>query len=475
VGRGWGLDRCSWRALRYQRPGNDEGGRQMRKILGAVAVLGLIATACFGGSSSTVSEVNTASGAAHTPVTLNVWSFYTGREFHQYDSVLADFQKLYPWIKINHTPGKSDQDYIRAISSGTAPDIAISAGPDNVAKFCNTGAWQDLTPFLQQDNMNISSIIPPPALRYTSYNGDQCALPVLSDAYGLYYNTSMFKANHISSPPKTLSELEADAKALTVFNPDGSIKVAGFVPLSTFYESYALYYGAYTGGQWYSSDGKAAFASDSSWANLLEWEKSFITNVYGADGYNKLRAFVASLGGANSEWDSSQGFEVGRIAMTLDGEWRVAFIQSDHSNVPYATAPFPVADSAPDLYGAGIIGGDVIGIPKGAQNPAEAWLLVKYLATNTQAEEKLAEQLKNVPTTYESLKDPNLTGDPKFKTFLNIFSNPHSEFKPLTTIGDADETFWSDFVSNWEAGKVSNLQSGLETVSNNIDKQSQLG
>jgi multiple sugar transport system substrate-binding protein len=447
----------------------------MRKILGAAAVLGLIATACFGGGNSTVSEVNTASGAAHTPVTLNVWSFYTGREFQQYDTVLADFQKLYPWITIKHTPGKSDQDYIRAISSNTAPDVAISAGPDNVAKFCNTGAWQDLNPFLQQDGINISSVIPPQALRYTSYNGDQCALPVLSDAYGLYYNTSMFKAQHITSPPKTLSQLETDAKALTVLNPDGSIKIAGFVPLSTFYESYSLYYGSYTGGHWYDSNGKAAFASDPSWGNLLNWEKSFITNVYGPDGYNKLRAFVASLGGANSEWSSSQGFEVGRIAMTLDGEWRVAFIQSDHSKVPYATAPFPVADNTPQLYGAGQIGGDVMGIPRGAQHPAEAWLLIKYLATDTQAEETLAEELKNVPTTYASLKDPKLTGDPNFATFLNIFANSNSEFKPLTTIGDSDETLWADFVSNWEAGKVSDLQSGLQTVSNNIDKQSQLG
>ena len=27
---------------------------------------------------------------------------------------------------------------------------------------------------------------------YTSFEGKQCALPMLTDAYGLYYNTDMF-------------------------------------------------------------------------------------------------------------------------------------------------------------------------------------------------------------------------------------------------------------------------------------------
>src|SRR5438045_2044682 len=122
-----------------------------RRIAGAIVLFAMITVACTaGGGSSSVAPVNTASGATHTPVTLNVWSFYTGHEFTQYQSVLADFSKLYPWITINHTPSKSDQDYLRAVNSNSAPDLAISPGPDNVAKFCDSGAYTDLTQFLQQ-------------------------------------------------------------------------------------------------------------------------------------------------------------------------------------------------------------------------------------------------------------------------------------------------------------------------------------
>ena len=257
------------------------GGRAMRRFLTLAAVVGLVATACSSGTSSpgelspsaqrsltpaacSTKGLEAGPGATsgpsgEAPVTIQLWSFYSGGEFKKYCEVLQDFHQKYPWISIQHTGGKSDQDIYRAVNSNTAPDMMISPGPDNVAKFCSNDTYTDLSSYLQNDNIDVTTIIPDAALRYTSYNGDQCSLPVLSDAYGLYYNTDMFQKAGISSPPKTLSELQADAKKLTVLNPDGSIKIAGFVPLQGFYESYALYMGPYSGGTWYDANGNSAF------------------------------------------------------------------------------------------------------------------------------------------------------------------------------------------------------------------------
>ncbi len=441
----------------------------MKRLVIAVAVLAMVGVACSSGSSSSPQEVNTS--GSHAPVTLHVWSFYSGREWRQYNEVLADFQRQYPWITVEHTPGKSDQDFIRSATAQQPPDLAISPGPDNVAKFCSTGAYLDLNQYLQADGIDLSTVVPDQALRYTSYQGDQCTLPVLSDAYGLYYNKDLFAKAGISEPPKTLTELTADAKKLTEFNSDGSIKVAGFMPLSGFYENPALFNGVYTGSKWYDDNGQSAFASDPSWASLLQWQKSLV-DWY---SYDKLQKFFASLGGPDSEWSTAQGFETGKLAMALDGEWRVAFIDSDKAKVNYATAPFPVADDHSELYGAGQIGGDVIGIPKGAEHPAEAWLLLKYLALDTGAEVKLANVLKNIPTTFESLKDPGLNSNPYFKPFMQIFASTSSAFKPLTTIGDTDSTIWGNFIAKWEAGQVGDLQAGLEGVAKQIDDQLALG
>jgi multiple sugar transport system substrate-binding protein len=470
----------------------------MRRLLMVVTVAALVATACSSGSDTgaglqpsaqrsltpaacSTKGLTTEGGAAsagpsgEAPVTIQLWSFYSGGEFKKYCEVLQDFHKLYPWISIQHTGGKSDQDIYRAYNSDTAPDMMISPGPDNVAKFCTSGAYTDLSTYLQTDNIDLTTIIPDAALRYTSYNGNQCSLPVLSDAYGMYYNKDMFQKAGISAPPKTLSELQADAKKLTVLNPDGSIKIAGFVPLQGFYESYALYMGPYSGSSWYDANGNSAFASDPTWASLLQWQQQFINDVYGSDGYHKLQEFFSKLGGADSEWSSAHGFETEQVAMTLDGEWRNAFIADDGSDVNYATAPFPVVDDKADLYGAGLIGGDVVGIPSNAANPDAAWLLLKYLALDTGAEVKLSTVLKNVPTTFDSLKDPGLTSDEHFKTFLDIFGNANSGFKPLTPIGDTDAGLWSSFVDKWEAGGVPDLQQGLQDLATQIDNQLQLG
>ena len=411
--------------------------------------------------------------SSHKPVTLTVWSFFTGRELNQLNSVLDGVKKSAPWITIDSVGGKQPSDILRAINSGSgqAPDVAIEPGPDDSAKYCATGAWINLKPYITADHVNLSSLSPPAALRYTGYKGNQCSLPMLSDAYGLYYNTDMFKAAGISSPPKTFSQLEADAKKLTKKNPDGSFKVVGFDPLQSFYESYALDLGVYNGAKWYSSSGKSAIASDPRWAQLLQWQKSF-ADWY---GYNALTKWYQTVGGANAEFSASNAFETGKVAMEMDGEWRVAFLASDHAKIHFATAPFPVADNVAGNYGAGQIGGTIIGIPKGARNPADAWAVVKYLALGTSAEEKLGEMLKNVPTTFPSLKDPTLSSDPNFKTFLNIFGNPHSGYKQITPLGTADADLFSAFIDKYLAGNVSNLKAGLQSIASQIDKQASLG
>jgi len=227
----------------------------------------------------------------------------------------------------------------------------------------------------------------------------------------------------------------------------------------------------YSGATWYDTSGKSSLASDPTWASLLEWQKSFVDAI----GYDKLTKWFASIGGANSEFSPEQAFETGKLAMNIDGEWRVAFIKADGAKINYATAPFPVADDNASAYGLGQIGGTIIGIPKGATHAAEAWLTVKYLALDTAAEVKLATGLGNVPTTFDALKDPTLASDPNFKTFLDIFANPNSGYKEITPIGTADADLLATFLQRYMAGSVSDLQGGLAGVAKQIDDQSQLG
>jgi multiple sugar transport system substrate-binding protein len=76
-----------------------------------------------------------------------------------------------------------------------------------------------------------------------------------------------------------------------------------------------------------------------------------------------------------------------------------------------------------------------------------------------------------VPTTSSSAKSPDLKPDPKFDTFVKIFENPNTTTTPVTAAGSANQELFNSFTNKWQAGRVSDLQAGLEGVDKQIDSQ----
>ncbi len=446
--------------------------RRLGLRLGAVA-LALAVAACGGGGGGAASSGG--GSTSHTPVTITLWHLFGGEEAPVFAKALAGFHEQYPWITVkpvvqpNTVNDTFDPNLINAIKGGNPPDVALPFGPDYVAQYCTSGLWQDLTPYMQRDNVDISSFAKA-AVSYTNFGGKQCALPSLTDAYGLYYNKDLLAKAGITSPPKTMTELMDDAKKLTVRNPDGSIKVAGFVPLNEWEELGPSDLGRAWGAQWFDSNGDPQLSTDPGWTSALEWQKELI-DWY---GYDNIEKFFATY--TNAEFNANNAFETGKVAMTFDGEWRTAFIARGNPKLNYDTAPFPVADDHPDLYGSGRVGGTVVGIPKGAAHPDEAWLLVKYLATDTNYLVTIANDAGNVPTTTASAASPNLTLPPQFHTFIDVWNNPTSSFQPpLLSQGAGYADLADKFMSQWQAGKISDLHAALAKLDSDIANQLQQG
>jgi multiple sugar transport system substrate-binding protein len=379
--------------------------------------------------------------------------------------VFDRFHEQYPWITVDVTTGvEDDQVTLSAIRAGNPPDAVMSWSLDDLAAFCDTEAWQDLTPYMEATSFDDTQF-PPSVARYTGFGGKRCAFPFLTDATGLYYNTDMFAEAGITEPPRTLSELTEMAKELTVFNPDGSIKRAGFVPWFGYYEMVPLDLSISYDADWYNDDGTSAVGSDPDWVAMFEWQKELV-DWYGADN---LRKFVAAAG---NEWgEASQDFQRGKIAMMIDGEWRTAFIKNGSPDLSYDTAPFPVPDDKADTYGIGRVGGTIIGIPRGSAHPNEAWLLVSFMATDTDSLVGAANAIGNVPTTTASLASTDLDLPAQFQTFLDVFGHPGSHYKDMSIIGSADQNMVSDFAEDWQAGDVADLQAALEQLAQQIDDQ----
>ena len=436
--------------------------KQLAIVTALLCPLGL--GACFGGDDSS-SSGTAQSFDKNKDVTITVWSGFTPgeREIGVFDSVVKDFEKKYPNVQVDSVAGVNDDKIVAAIRSGNAPDVALSFSSDNTGAFCGSGAWIDLQPYIDRDGVDVNEF--PEAVRtYTEYNGTRCAMPLLADDYGLYYNKDLFAQAGLKSPPKTISQLDAYAKKLTTKTGD-SLDVVGFDPTVGFYENAAAHYAPPWDAQWFDGD-NAAFASDPAWADMLTWDKNLIDHY----GYDELTRWEA---GAGEEFSASNAFETGKVAMIMDGEYRTAFIKDEHPELNYGTAPMPVPDNQQDRYGSTYLVGSIMGIPKGSDNEAAAWEFLKYMTTDTDALVKLANGLANVPTTAAAAKSPKLDLGPEFQPFLDMFNNPNSETNPPKASGSAYQEIFESFISKWQAGRVDDLQQGLEDTAAQVDAQEQ--
>jgi len=417
-----------------------------------VGALVLVATALAGGAHRS------------SPTKLTVWvGWSAGHELTVFKQVAAEYDRNHPEVTVKVVGGIDDNKIVAAIRSGTAPDVVSSFNSYNVGNYCGSGGWVDLAPLLKKDNID-PAMFPAAPRYYTQYEGKRCALPLLADDYGLYYNKKLFKAAGITRPPRTMSELAADAKKLTVRDGSGKIKVAGFTPFIGFYENTPDRWIQHFGGKWVDGKGHSLIGTDSAWAKFAKWQKALI-DWY---GYDKLVRFQAGLG---DEFSASQAFETGKLAMNFDGEWRVAFIHNEHPNLDYGTAPMPADDAHPELYGSGYINGTIIGLPRGGHHQDQAWAFVRYLTTKDHPLAVLSNGLRNVPTTQSSLNSKEIVPDAHFSTFLKIFANPKSNTSPILASGQAYTNAVQSFFTKWQAGNYKDLGGALTKLAKQLDAQ----
>ena len=431
-----------------------------RHIIAAVAVTAAAAltlAGCSGGGSSTAFESTTPSDLSGT---VSFWHFFSDREAKVIQSVVDDFEKKYPKIKVQVHSGQDDEKLRKAIATGSKVDVGLSYSTDIVGNFCSTGAFRSLNKVIARDKIDMSQFSPT-VKSYTEFEGNRCSMPMLADVYGLYYNKDLLSAAGFSAPPKTLSELESMAQKLTTYNPDGSIKTLGFNPTMGWYENAAAHYGPAAGAEWLKADGTSAISSSPGWTDLINWQKAFVDKI----GWDKLNTFTSGLG---QEFSADNAFQKGKVAMNMDGEYRTAFIDDQAKGLNYGTAPFPTADNHTDLYGGGYMTGNIIGISKGSKNPELAWALLKYLTTDTAAVVKLANGLKNVPTTTDALNSPDLQVSDQYKTFLDVAANKNVATTPASPLGAGYQQSFQDWWNKYQS-EGGDVQAGLKSVDKQIN------
>ncbi|TDD58909.1 ABC transporter substrate-binding protein [Kribbella antibiotica] len=434
--------------------------RLSRALIGTAAVA-LLATACTG-----TSEAPKANDDATKDVTITFWHGWSApSEAAAIAANIKAFETKHPNIKVKVVGNINDDKIKQALRAGgpNSPDVVSSFTTDNVGTFCSSKVFSDLKPFLEKSAIDLDKTFPKALQDYTQYQGTRCTLPLLNDAYGLYYNKDAFKAAGITEPPKTLSEFDAIAKKLTKPKGDGYSQL-GFMPNFHGYESTSGHFAAQWGATYFTPEGKSNLAADPGFAKMFTWQSNLVKEL---GGFAKLEKYRATFG---DEWGAKNPFHTGQVAMSIDGEWRLGMAKEAGVKFDIGTAPFPVPDDQADTYGKGYLSGTIVGIASTSQKQNAAWELVKFMTTDTKAVVDFANAIHNVPSTLEALKSPDLKVDEGFKTFLDIAQHAKSNTTPASPNGGAYQLTLQGFGYQYEAGKEPDLAAGLAKTDAQIDK-----
>jgi multiple sugar transport system substrate-binding protein len=425
----------------------------------ALAVTLALLSACTGSPKGSADDDPT------KDVTITFWHGWSAPSEVQaiqdnVDAFEAEHENIHVKVVGNITDDKINQ----ALRAGgdNAPDVVSSFTTDNVGQFCTSNVFTDLGPFLEKSGIDVEATFPKPLLDYTQFEGERCTLPLLSDAYGLYYNKDAFAAAGIDAPPKTMSEFEADAVKLTKAQGD-SYSQLGFMPNFHGYESTSTHLAAQWGPTYFDEDGKSTVATDPAFPAMFEWQKKLVETL---GGYARLEKYRTTFG---DEFGAKNPFMTGQVAMAIDGEWRAGMIDDAGVDFEYGVAPFPVPDEQVDTYGKGYLSGTIIGIASTSQKQNAAWELVKYLTTDTDAVVSFANVIHNIPSTNAALESPDLDTSEAVTAFIGIAQHPDSNTTPASLNGGAYQLTLQDLGYRFESGEETDLQSGLDKAAAQID------
>ena len=361
------------------------------------------------------------------------------------ESIIQDFNASQSAIQVRGISGAiKTEEIAAAVAGGSPPDMVIFCNNGPVPGFAHDGVILPLDDLLTQIGADTSNIIPA-SLKWVTYQGKLYGLPFLQDTWGFAWNTDEFTAAGLdpTKPPKTLQELWDDAKKLTLYNADGSIKQAGFIPdypgknLTEFSQLFGCNY--------YDEANKKVTVNSPACAAWFDWYKKYYTEY---DKKGALTNLIASKGSEDEDL-----FYTGKVAMGLFGEWLPgsAYAPNFAPTLKYETAPFP-SDVAGE-YGAGFVNGNAFFIPKGSKDPAAAAAFGMYLMTDAPSR-KMAIQNASVPQLKSLTTDPTLTAVPHFATFLDIANFPKTWTNPMISQ-------WSEFHDGMDTALDSVLTGGV--------------
>jgi multiple sugar transport system substrate-binding protein len=301
-------------------------------------------------------------------LTFSFWGI--PEEVEVQEKITAEFNKIYPNIKVNldHVSGVDDFNttIMTRMSGGTGPDV-FYMGEVMVPIYSDRGLVEDLLPYAQRDNIDMTDYWPG-VLSPCGYNdGHLWAFAKDCGPYFIYYNKAHFDAIGEPYPDGswTTAKFLEIAKKLTKTDASGKITRYGLAAENGWPTWFALIYK--NGGSIMDAQRKR-FVYDQNTADILQWYFD-LANVHRTATNPDI---MVSLGGG-AEVDAFKG---DLASMVIGGRFMTYFLKDFKGNYGFATFPKAKVTTQPLQFVA-------LGLAKGSKNKEAAWQYIKYYCSRT--------------------------------------------------------------------------------------------
>ena len=354
---------------------------------------------------------------------LTVWVM--GDSGTNFEKLVAPFTKstgiavkvvAIPWDSVN-------QKLTTAVASGSGPDV-VQIGLSSLRTFADAGALMNLNKKLSTyPNLAPGKFENGVAGKATAIKGKIVSVPWIADTRVLFYRSDLLKAAGINNPPKTWEQWRADAKTLTNSTTG---KYGYYIPQWDNALPVVLTWSA--GGDVIDKNGNVDL-------NTPAFRKA--VDLY--TGFHADKSVPA-----NSDFDQTQGFISGTIAMLISGPYLAKAIKN---SAPDLAGKWNVATLPTGKTNTSLFAGSNLGVWHNTKKPIGSLKLLDFLS-------KPSTQLKwydisgDLPTVKAALSNSQFRSDPLVKVYTEQLKN--ARLLPL--------------ISNYDGGLGTSILKALNSI-----------
>jgi ABC-type glycerol-3-phosphate transport system substrate-binding protein len=332
-------------------------------------VVGLCAAGAVLVASATVGDSVVSRRASHGRIPVIYWEKWTGSEADEMRKVVTAFNQSQDKIEVKYLSISGvDTKTMLATAGGDPPDIA-GIWQDQICQFSDENALTDLTDIAQAAGLDKNYYIPGFWSGIT-FHDRLWAFPSTPASIALHVRSDLVPPD-MASPetfPKTIEGLDKFVDRVSKKEPDGTLRLAGFLPSDPGWWNWA--WPGLFGGK--LMDGDRVTLNSPEAVRAFNWIATYGKRF----GSKAVQSFQSGFGNFGSPEDP---FMDGKVATEINGVWKANYIKVFKPQTPWFAVPFPYPADRPDLEGHSVLSQDVVTIPRGAKHAKEAFEFLKFM------------------------------------------------------------------------------------------------